>query len=131
MKKLLFLQRILASLIDMMIIYLPFEFLLVILFQGKNASEVWLVHILFVLYNTLACLYFEGQTLGKYFAGLAVTPVTKSAAEMGQREAAKLLYLIPYGGLAFMLISVLVYVRQGKFLHDVIGKSEVIVLGKH
>lgn len=131
MKKLLFLQRILASMIDLMIVYLPFEFLTLILFQGKNINGIWLIHILFVLYNTLACVYFNGQTLGKYFAGLKVTPVSNSVAEMGQREVAKLLYFVPHGGIVFMLISVLCYVRKGKFLHDMIGKSEVVVIGKH
>lgn len=131
MKKILFLQRILASMIDLLVVYLPYQFALFVLFGKLASGQFWLSLILFVLYNILATMYFSGQTLGKYFARLKVTPVTKSMMEMGQREVAKVLYFLPYAGFLFMFISFIVYAREGRFLHDKIGKSEVILAGRN
>ena len=131
MKKILFLQRILASLIDLMMVYLPTQFLLFILFKNRTSGQFGLSVLLFVLYNILGSMYFSGQTIGKYFARLKVIPVTKSMMEMGQREAVKILYFLPYAGFFFMGASVFVYIREGRFLHDKVGSSEVIFTGKH
>lgn len=127
MKWWIFLQRLLASLIDVIVVYIPFQLVIEILFHS-NPSSIWLVHFLFILYNVLAVLYFSGKTLGKYFAKLEVVVLSSTAMEVGQREAAKLLYFLPLGvGIIFMLISFFLYWRKGQFLHDIIGRSEVIV----
>ena len=131
MKKILFLQRILANLIDIMVIYLPVQFLLLVLFRDQMSGQFWLSVFLFVLYNSLVSMYFSGQTIGKYFARLRVTPVTNSIVEMGQREAVKIVYFLPFVGILFMGISLLIYIREEQFLHDKIGRSEVIFTGRN
>lgn len=131
MKKILFIQRILAALIDILVIYLPSQFLVFILFGRENSYQNWLSIILFLVYNVLSTVYFSGQTIGKYFASLKVTPVTKSLMEMGQREAIKLLYFLPLVGFIFMILSLLIYIKEGRFLHDKFAKSEVIVYGRN
>lgn len=128
MKWWIFLQRLLAGMIDVIVVYIPFQLVVGILFGSYNASSIWLVHFLFILYNVLAILYFSGKTLGKYFARLKVVVFSSTAMEVGQREIAKLLYLLPLGiGMIFMFVSVVIYWKDGRFLHDAIGRSEVIV----
>ena len=131
MKKILFLQRILASLIDLMVVYLPCQFLVFVLFSNLESAHIWLPAFLFILYNVLVTTYFSGQTLGKYFAGLKVASQSSSMMEMGQREAVKILYFLPLLGLIFILVSLMIYLKEGQFLHDKMGQSEVIVSGRH
>ena len=130
MKRLLFLQRILASVIDLLVIYFPSQFLAFILFRESSSAQIWLPVFLFILYNLLVTAHFSGQTLGKYFAGLKVASPSSSMMEMGQREAVKILYFLPLAGLLFMLISLIIYLKEGRFLHDKMGQSEVIVSGR-
>ncbi|MFC4653257.1 RDD family protein [Lactococcus nasutitermitis] len=139
MKKLLFVQRILASLIDLIIIYIPF--LLLANFLFKSATLLPLVNLLaallFVIYNMIAISSFEGQSLGKYFAKLQVeifssTTSKKSVKlmEVGQREVAKILYFLPLAGPIVAVISFICYLTKGKFLHDIIGHSTVVIRTK-
>lgn len=131
MKRLLFLQRMLASVIDLLVIYFPSQFLVFILFREQASAQIWLPAFLFILYNLLATAYFSGQTIGKYFARLKVTSPSSSMMEMGQREAVKILYFLPLAGPFFMLISLISYLKEGQFLHDKMGQSEVIFSGRH
>ena len=131
MKKILLLQRILASLIDLMVVYLPCQFLVFVLFSNLESAHIWLPAFLFILYNVLVTTYFSGQTLGKYFAGLKVASHSSSMMEMGQREVVKILYFLPLIGLIFILVSLMIYLKEGQFLHDKMGQSEVIVSGRH
>lgn len=131
MKKILLLQRILASLIDLLVVYLPCQFLVFVLFPNLGSAQIWLPVFLFILYNVLVTAYFSGQTLGKYFAGLKVASQSSLMMEMGQREAVKILYFLPLAGPLFMLISLMIYLKEGRFFHDKFGQSEVIVSGRH
>ena len=49
MKKILLLQRILASLIDLMVVYLPCQFLVFVLFSNLESAHIWLPAFLFIL----------------------------------------------------------------------------------
>lgn len=131
MKKILFLQRILASFIDILLICLPCQFVLFALYGKSGSHAYWLSLILFVLYNIVLTMHFSGQTIGKYFARLRVTPVSKSMLEMGQREAIKLVYFLPYFGFLFLILSTVTYLCEEKFLHDKLVGSEVIFVGKN
>lgn len=45
----------------------------------------------------------------------------------GIREVTKLLYFLPIAGPVFCVISIVIYLFKGKFLHDIAGKSDVIL----
>lgn len=123
---LLFIQRVLSASIDLMIIYLPSLFLADIILRQSSFSGLAAV-LLFSIYNLAALSSFGGQTIGKHFAQLKVTAADFTFLGLSQRELTKILYFLPYAGFVFMLISVLIYWRQGKFLHDLVGRSEVIL----
>ncbi|MDR0199930.1 MAG: RDD family protein [Streptococcaceae bacterium] len=128
MKGLFFVQRVLAALIDLIIVYLPVLFSAIILFKISNLSIAnLLAAVLFAAYNVIATASFNGRTVGKYFAKLQVAASSKSAMDLGQREAAKILYFLPFVGPLFMLLSVIFYIANGRFLHDWIGRSQVKV----
>lgn len=123
----MFVQRALATLIDLIVIYLPSLFLVQILAKGKGNSMLnLLAAALFILYNMICESSFSGKTLGKYFAKLKVVSQENSLSEIGQREFTKILYFLPYGGPIFLFISIICYLIKSKFLHDIVGRSEVI-----
>ncbi|AYG01855.1 RDD family protein [Lactococcus allomyrinae] len=129
MNLLMLIQRFLATLIDLIIVYLPFLLLVHVIFTGKEFSSIanLLAGILFVLYNMISESSFSGKTIGKFFAKLRVKTVSTDLMEIGQREFAKLLYFLPVAGWIFIVVSVVMYFTSGRFLHDKIGRSEVIV----
>ena len=129
MNLLMLIQRFLATLIDLIIVYLPFLLLVHIIFTGEEFSSIanLLAGILFVLYNMISESGFSGKTIGKFFAKLRVKTVSTDLMEIGQREFAKLLYFLPVVGWIFIVVSVVMYFTGGRFLHDKIGRSEVIV----
>ncbi|GAB2022408.1 hypothetical protein RyT2_14820 [Pseudolactococcus yaeyamensis] len=129
MKTLGFIQRILATLIDLIIVYVPLVLLVNIMFSEMGSLANIFPAILFIVYNIVAVNSFKGQTIGKYFAKLRVKNESISLMADSVREAVKILYFLPFAGFAFILLSCAIYVRKGKFLHDIIGKSEVILHG--
>ena len=131
MKFLLLIQRLLAAAIDLLIIYLPSLFLILLLFKSQNLGSLvtLLAALLFVIYNMVATSSFSGKTIGKHFARLKVSNASANLLESGQREFAKLLYFLPWAGPLFSVVSLVCYGLTGKFLHDMIGRSEVIVSG--
>ncbi|AGV72446.1 RDD family protein [Lactococcus cremoris] len=131
MRALMFLQRFLATIIDLIIVYLPVLLLVQLVFTNKGASSIGnlFAAIVFVLYNLISENSFQGKTIGKYFAKLKVKTTSTDLLEMCQRELAKLLYFLPMVGWLFVFISVVMYFVNGQFLHDRIGRSEVTISG--
>lgn len=129
MRILFFVQRFLATLIDLIIVYLPVLFLVQLIFTNKEVGGIgnFLAAILFVLYNLISESSFQGKTIGKFFAKLKVKTISTDLLEVCQREMAKLLYFLPMVGWIFVLFSVVMYFVNGQFLHDKIGRSEVTV----
>lgn len=129
MRTLFFVQRFLATLIDLIIVYLPVLLLVQLIFTSKEVSGIgnFLAAILFVLYSLISESSFQGKTIGKFFAKLKVKTVSTDLLEVCQREMAKLLYFLPMVGWIFVLVSVVMYFVNGQFLHDKIGRSEVTV----
>ncbi|GFO78377.1 RDD family protein [Lactococcus lactis] len=129
MRILFFVQRFLATLIDLIIVYLPVLLLVQLIFTNKEVSGIgnFLAAILFVLYNLISESSFQGKTIGKFFAKLKVKTISTDLLEVCQREMAKLLYFLPMVGWIFVLVSVVMYFVNGQFLHDKIGRSEVTV----
>ncbi|MDR0297728.1 MAG: RDD family protein [Streptococcaceae bacterium] len=128
---LLLIQRLLSALIDVILIYLPALIAVSILF-GKVVSgnvATLIASFLFVIYNIIAVVSFRGQTLGKYFAKLQVED-GHTFGENAAREGVKVLYFLPFfGGAFFSLISLIIYLIRGEFLHDWIAKMGVNVHG--
>ncbi|CDG03621.1 RDD family protein [Lactococcus lactis] len=129
MRILFFVQRFLATLIDLIIVYLPVLLLVQLIFTNKEVGGIgnFLAAILFVLYNLISESSFQGKTIGKFFAKLKVKTISTDLLEVCQREMAKLLYFLPMVGWIFVLVSVVMYFVNGQFLHDKIGRSEVTV----
>lgn len=127
MRLLLFIQRILASLIDLIVIYIPIYLLVHILFPGLLLLSNLFPAIIFIIYNVIATNTFDGQTLGKYFAKITVKKGTNSLMADSVREAVKILYFLPLVGILFAIISCLVFIKKGQFLHDIIGQSWVTI----
>lgn len=129
MRTLFFVQRFLATLIDLIIVYLPVLLLVQLIFTNKEVGGIgnFLAAILFVLYNLISESSFQGKTIGKFFAKLKVKTISTDLLEVCQREMAKLLYFLPMVGWIFVLVSVVMYFVNGQFLHDKIGRSEVTV----
>lgn len=125
MKSLFFVQRVLAAVIDLIIVYIPVSVIVKIVFTGYFSSEI-LAAILFVVYNVVAIHSFNGQTIGKYFAKLQVSDTGASIMDDSVRESVKILYFLPILGLIIGLLSVCLYFVTGRFFHDIIGKSEVV-----
>lgn len=131
MRILFFVQRFLATLIDLIIVYLPVLLLVQLIFTYKEVGGIgnFLAAILFVLYNLISESSFQGKTIGKFFAKLKVKTISTDLLEVCQREMAKLLYFLPMVGWLFVFISVVMYFVNGQFLHDRIGRSEVTISG--
>lgn len=129
MRILFFVQRFLATLIDLIIVYLPVLLLVQLIFTNKEVGGIgnFLAAILFVLYNLISESSFQGKTIGKFFSKLKVKTISTDLLEVCQREMAKLLYFLPMVGWIFVLFSVVMYFVNGQFLHDKIGRSEVTV----
>lgn len=129
MRILFFVKRFLATLIDLIIVYLPVLLLVQLIFTNKEVGGIgnFLAAILFVLYNLISESSFQGKTIGKFFAKLKVKTISTDLLEVCQREMAKLLYFLPMVGWIFVLVSVVMYFVNGQFLHDKIGRSEVTV----
>ncbi|PAB01429.1 RDD family protein [Enterococcus canintestini] len=128
MKYLLFIQRILATMIDLIIVYIPISFIVNVVVTGYFTPTI-LSGVLFTIYSVVAIHSFQGQTIGKYFAKIQVIDVGKSMMNDSIREVIKLIYFIPFLGLIVGGLSIGCYFIQGKFLHDIIGKSKVSMNG--
>lgn len=129
MKFLLMIQRLLASMIDLIIIYLPVLLISSSLFRKLDSFNQLIAALIFIIYNVLAVTSFEGKTIGKYFAKLRVQSFSKNLADVAQREGIKILYLLPLAGWFFIIVSLVTYSLRGQFLHDWLGKGQVIING--
>ncbi|MGM0126339.1 hypothetical protein IGI37_003768 [Enterococcus sp. AZ194] len=128
MNYLFFVQRVLAGIIDGIIVYIPLYLLVNTMVEGFFTPEI-VTAVLYVIYNSLAIHSFDGQTIGKYFARIRVKDTGFSIMEDSVREVMKILYFIPIFGWLVGLISVVFFFKKGKFLHDLVGKSEVVLYG--
>lgn len=122
--------RLLSGSIDVIVIMVPLFFVSLYVFHfSVKISELY-AQFGFLIYNLLLIDWLKGQTLGKKVARLYVefeegdkSPLIKK----GIREVTKLLYFLPIAGLVFCVISIVIYLFKGKFLHDIAGKSDVIL----
>lgn len=79
------LLRLLAFLIDCMIIFLPSTMLSYLLMVPAGVTIV-LPQLLFVVYNMICLSSFEGKTIGKHFAKLVVFTNQRNLLTVGMRK---------------------------------------------
>lgn len=123
-------SRIGALLIDNLAIY-ALGLGMFIRLQFKVETALILMSVLFIAYTILVPTLWQGYQLGKYMLGMKI--VTESYAQpsfmqMLLREMSKMLYVIPFVGIGFILVSQFLMNRRedGKALHDLIAKTKVI-----
>lgn len=122
--------RILGGSIDIIIILVTLFFISLYIFDFSFKLSELYAQAGFLIYNLLMVDWLRGQTLGKRLARLYVvfeegeeTPLIKK----GMRETAKLLYFLPVIGFFFCALSICLYIFKGKFIHDIAGKSRVLL----
>ncbi|MBL1229764.1 RDD family protein [Enterococcus sp. BWB1-3] len=126
MKNLFFVQRVLAAIIDWIVIYLPLYFLVNAVSSGYFTPEI-VTAALFIIYHVVAVHSFCGKTIGKSFAKIKVKDTGISIMDDSVREVVKILYFLPILGWIVGLISIVLYFKTEKFLHDITAKSEVVL----
>lgn len=119
-------QRGVCFLIDVIIVYVPTLLLAQSLFRDMGGASILIAQFLFIIYNIICITTFGGRTLGKYFGKIVVVyEHTENILVYGTREFSKLLYTTPYVNVIFISVSLLLKIAKGKFLHDLIGQSDV------
>lgn len=123
-------SRIGALLIDNIGIY---ALGLGILIQVGLPKEKALVFIsfIFLAYAILMPTFCKGYQLGKYMLGMKIVTDTyedPNFIRLVIREISKMIYVIPFIGIGFMLVSQFLMNKRedGKTLHDMIAGTKVI-----
>lgn len=120
--------RILASMIDLIVVYLPFQILCFFIFKDQLLLAVFFGELLFVIYNAVLVSLKNGRTIGKYFAKIRVfNDNSEKNSANALREFCKLLYFVSFPfGLFFLLISLFLLLTTGRTLHDFLGQSRIV-----
>lgn len=130
MKKTVVALRLLGTLLDVILIMIPLQFLMMGVLQVPVSQADLLFQFLFAVYGALFTEYLGG-TPGKYLGKLCCVDVSGTKAPIlytGLRELVKSMYLIPLiGWLAAVASMVMMIVRKdGRTLHDLVGNTKVI-----
>jgi Predicted membrane protein/domain len=130
MKKVNVVLRILAMVVDVIVIMLPIQFIMIGVFGVSMRQAEFFFQVLFAVYGVLVTEY-QGATLGKIFAKTTVVDVTGNKPVImyvGLRELTKTMYFIPWIGWVVCAISVIMVLirKDGRTLHDFVGNTQVI-----
>lgn len=117
--------RLLAFIIDWLIVSNILIMILALLGYSFTFYR-WLMMLLFFVYNSVCITILNGRTIGKYFAKIRVVTGSDNIMISGVREIVKLLYIVPYVNIVFILFNLIIYFLTGKMLQDYIGESEVL-----
>lgn len=130
MKRVNVIIRILSFIADYIIVSFPVLLIMVMYFNVSDKQAELFFQLLFAVYGTLFMEYMNGATVGKRFGKIKVVTqenTTPTMVEYGMRELVKSLYIIPVIGWLLAFVSfILLFVRQGRTLHDYIAKTKVI-----
>lgn len=130
MKRVSVIIRILSFVADYIIVSFPVILIMVMYFRVSDKQAELLFQLLFAVYGTLFMEYMNGATVGKRFGKIKVVTqenTKPTMVEYGMRELVKTLYFIPLIGWLFACVSlVLLFIRQGRALHDYIARTKVI-----
>lgn len=130
MKITLLIQRVMCQIIDTLIILIPVQFIIIGVFGVNQSQANFLFTILLAVYETIAISSFNGMTIGKYFGKLHVIDKDMAKPTMlyvGLRSLAKSMYYLPVIGAVVALVSLFVYIAKGTTLHDIIGRTTVVM----
>lgn len=122
--------RLLAGLIDVIVVYVPTVILAVLLLHANFRTADIIGQLGFVVYNILLITGNQGQTLGKKIAReyvLVNDEIPNKALIAGIREVTKAIYFLPFVGWLFGVISIVVCFFTGRMIHDYFGNSEVVL----
>ncbi|WP_027108713.1 RDD family protein [Lacticigenium naphthae] len=123
------LLRVLAFIIDAILIYFPSILLLQVVFGLEFKMADIVAQLFMVLYFAIAGSAFGGKTVGKFFSKQRTVYMHdhNDLAIVGLREFPKMLYFIPHFGFVFTLLSVGLFIWKKTTLHDWIGGSHVLM----
>ena len=139
MKKVL---RLLCGLIDFVIVTVLCQAVLIGVFNiplNAGFAPLLLLIAAYCMYNGLLTRYMGGQTPGKVIGKIAVIDAEAPPEEKRPRpdphdlllrEGCKALYLVPVIGWIFGSISIIMILIGVKTLHDRVGKTTVIFVGR-
>jgi len=122
--------RLLCALIDYLLLMLPVQLIMMYGIGVPVRSVDFLFRLLFAVYGTLMAEYNSGATVGKMFGRMMVVDSTGGKPPIlyvGLRELVKSMYLIPYIGWACGAVSVVLLAAKGTTLHDMAGRTRVIL----
>ena len=122
--------RVIAGIIDYIIVSLPVYIVMLEIFKIPYSQGEVLLKLLLAVYGTLFMEYMNGATLGKRLGCCRV--MTKEGTkptllELGMRELLKSFYFIPFIGWAMAAVSViLLFIGEGRAVHDRIAGTRVV-----
>lgn len=122
--------RVLAGLIDVIIVYVPVVVLTMLILHANFRTADILGQLGFVVYNILLITGNQGQTLGKRIGReyvLINDALPDKAMVAGIREVTKAIYFLPFVGWLLGMTSVIVCAFTGRMLHDYFGNSTVVL----
>lgn len=129
MKKVNVLIRILSFVVDYIIVAIPTITIMMIYFKTSSKQTELLFQLLFAVYGALFMEYMNGSTIGKRIGKIKVVNednTKPTLMEYGMRELIKSFYMIPVIGWLLAFISmVLLFLRDGRTIHDYIAKTKV------
>lgn len=132
MQKPKILLRILCTLLDVILVMIPIQFLMMGIFKVSEGQAELLYKFLFAVYGALMTEYC-GRSVGKYFGKLTVVDTSGNKASilfLGLRELVKAMYFIPVIGWLFCLVSIIMMIirKDGRGLHDIVGNTQAAYL---
>lgn len=124
-------SRILAFLIDYLMIYNTVFMILYFGFGISPMTSIRLSHVISTFYNILFVYYYNGQTIGKKISKLQVIQAGEkpSLMSISIREVAKLLYIIPVFGLIIIIVDVILLFMRRRLIHDLLSETFLIYNG--
>lgn len=121
--------RILTGLIDFIIAYLAL-YLVMTLLGVQETSRDLLAQVLYILYGVIFSSSFSGKTIGRFFGHLHLDYYRSDRFFLCliSREVSKMLYFLPaWIGWFFIAVTLVLFAKQGRYLHDIIGQTYVKV----
>ncbi|WP_318764758.1 RDD family protein [Lactiplantibacillus carotarum] len=122
--------RVLAGLIDVIVVYVPVVVLAILFLHANFRTADILGQLGFVIYNIILITSNQGQTLGKKIGReyvLVNDEMPNKALIAGIREVTKAIYFLPFVGWLFGLISIILCAFTGRMIHDYFGNSTVVL----
>ena len=96
----------------------------------QETSRDLLAQVLYILYGVIFSSSFSGKTVGRFFGHLHLNYYRpdQSFLCLISREVSKMLYFLPtWIGWFFIVVTLVVFFKQGRYLHDIIGQTSVKV----